>query len=87
MEFMDCTLEKYIEKNNSSMSMQTRKSIIMQLMRAYRYIHSKNIYHRDISPKNVLLKIYDDALIVKLSDFGLVKIAESDRKIQTLRVL
>lgn len=78
MEFMDCTLEKYIEKNNSSMSMQTRKSIIMQLMRAYRYIHSKNIYHRDISPKNVLLKIYDDALIVKLSDFGLVKIAESD---------
>ena len=78
MELMDCTLEKYIEKNNSSMLMQTRKSIIMQLIRAYRYLHSKNIYHRDISPKNVLLKIYDDAIIVKLSDFGLVKTIESE---------
>jgi len=78
MELMDCTLEKYFEKHNSSILMQTRKSIIMQLMRAYRYLHSKNIYHRDISPKNVLLKIYDDVLIVKLSDFGLVKIVESD---------
>jgi len=78
MELMDCTLEKYFEKNNSSIPMQTRRSIIMQLLRAYRYLHSKSIYHRDISPKNVLLKIYDDALIVKLSDFGLVKIVESD---------
>ena len=34
--------------------------------------------HRDISPKNVLLKQYDDTLVVKLSDFGLVKIANSD---------
>lgn len=78
MELMDCTLEKFFERNNSSISMQTRKNIIMQLLRAYHYLHSKSIYHRDISPKNVLLKIYDDTLIVKLSDFGLVKIVESD---------
>lgn len=78
MELMDFTLEKYLEKNNTSMTSQTRKSIIMQLLRAYKYLHSKNIYHRDISPKNVLLKQYDDALVVKLSDFGLVKIVDSD---------
>ena len=78
MELMDFTLEKYISKNNSSMTLQERKNIIMQLLRAYGYLHSKNIYHRDISPKNVLLKQYDDVLIVKLSDFGLVKLVNSD---------
>ena len=78
MELMDCSLEKYISINNQSMTLQERRNIIMQLLRAYGYLHTKNIYHRDISPKNVLLKLYDDALIVKLSDFGLVKIADSD---------
>ena len=78
MELMDFTLEKYISKNNPSMTLQERKNIIMQLLRAYGYLHSKNIFHRDISPKNVLLKQYDDVLIVKLSDFGLVKLVNSD---------
>lgn len=78
MELMDCSLEKYISINNQSMTLQERRNIIMQLLRAYGYLHTKNIYHRDISPKNVLLKLYDDALIVKLSDFGLVKIVDSD---------
>ena len=75
---MDFTLEKYISSNNATMPFSTRKSIIWQLLRAYSYLHSKNIYHRDISPKNVLLKQYDDVIIVKLSDFGLVKIEDSD---------
>ena len=41
-------------------------------------MHSKHILHRDISPNNVLLKLYDDVIVVKLSDFGLVKISNSD---------
>lgn len=78
MELMDFSLEKYISDHNQSMTLQERRSIIMQLLRAYKYLHTKSIYHRDISPKNVLLKQYDDVLIVKLSDFGLVKIVDSD---------
>lgn len=78
MELMDFSLEKYISDHNQSMTLQERRSIIMQLLRAYGYLHTKIIYHRDISPKNVLLKQYDDVLIVKLSDFGLVKIVDSD---------
>ena len=78
MELMDCRLEKYIIKNNATIPMSFRKNIILQLLRAYGYLHSKSIYHRDISPKNVLLKFYDDVVVVKISDFGLVKIEESD---------
>lgn len=78
MEFLDFSLDKYISTNNSSMLMQERKNIILQLLRAFEYLHSKNIYHRDISINNVLLKQYDDVLIVKLSDFGLIKLVDSD---------
>lgn len=78
MELMDYTLEKYISLNNSTMTVASRKSIISQLLRAYKYLHSKGVFHRDISPKNVLIKQYDDTLVVKLSDFGLVKIPDSD---------
>lgn len=77
MEAMDCSLDEYINKNNGKLSMQERKNIVFQVLRAFKYIHSKGILHRDISPKNVLIKIYDDVKVVKISDFGLVKIPES----------
>ena len=47
-------------------------------MRAFRYIHSKGLLHRDISPKNILLKKYDDVSVIKVSDFGLVKVPDSN---------
>lgn len=78
MEFMDCSLDKYIEKNNSVLSMGQRKNIVNQILRAFKYIHSKEMLHRDISPKNILLKLYDDVIVVKIADFGLVKIPDSN---------
>lgn len=78
MEFMDCTLDKYIEKNNSKLTQNDRKLIANQILRAFRYIHSKGLLHRDISPKNILLKKYDDVIIIKVSDFGLVKVPDSN---------
>lgn len=78
MEFMDTTLFKYIEDNNSNLSIEERKSIAFQILKAFSYIHSKNLLHRDISPKNILIKAYDDIKVVKVSDFGLVKTPESD---------
>lgn len=74
MEYMDFTLDDYISKNNQELSFEKRKRIALQVFRAIEYIHSKGLLHRDISPNNVLLKKYDDGtLIVKISDFGLVK--------------
>jgi serine/threonine protein kinase len=37
-----------------------------------RYIHSKNLVHRDIKPDNVLIYVKDEVLL-KISDFGCSK--------------
>lgn len=78
MEYADETIDKFIEKNNTKMHFGTRRVLINQLLNAFEYIHSKKILHRDISYQNVLVKLYDDnSVLVKISDFGLVKRIES----------
>lgn len=78
MEYMDFTLKKYIDKHNQSITPTERKCICNQILEAFAYIHSKGILHRDITPTNILIKKYDDSkIVVKISDFGLVKIPDS----------
>lgn len=45
------------------------KSMFLQILDAVEYMHSKNVYHRDIKLENILLK--SDALTCKVADFGL----------------
>ena len=73
MEYMDFTLDKFIRLNNDKISSGVRKSIILQLLKACKYLHEKGYLHRDLSPSNVLIKTYDDVLVVKIADFGLAK--------------
>lgn len=77
MEFMDYTLREYIEKNQSTLNKEKRKGLCLQILRAFQYINSTNILHRDISPYNILIKSYADVDVIKISDFGLVKITDS----------
>ncbi len=77
MEYMSKTLDKYVSENNAKLKNEQRRNICSQILRAFQYIHSKSLLHRDISPNNVLIKEYDDLVVVKISDFGLVKIPES----------
>ena len=78
MESMDFSLQYYIAKHNDRLTVRERRNIINQILHAFRYLHSKNILHRDISIKNVLLKQYEDEKKKKISDFGLVKVVDSD---------
>ena len=78
MECMDETLQKYISRNNDSLSWMRRKGIARQVLSGFIYTQSKNLLHRDISPNNILVKEYDDnTVVVKISDFGLVKTPDS----------
>lgn len=79
MECMDTNLKNYINRNNNKLDISNRKKIIFQFLKGYEYIHSKKMLHRDISPKNILIKEHDDkTTIVKISDFGLVKTINSN---------
>lgn len=78
MEYMDYTLDDYINKNNNCLTKIQRINIINQLLKGFSYIHSKGYLHRDISPKNILIKEYEDVLVIKVADFGLVKIPDSN---------
>lgn len=79
MEFCEETLREYVNRRNSKLTFSTRKRIALQFLYGLNYIHSQGYLHRDISLQNVLLKVYSSgAVLVKLSDFGLVKDATSD---------
>ena len=78
MECMDETIYKFIHQNNGQLSLSSRKKIIAQICKGFLCIHSKNLLHRDISLTNVFIKHYDDVDVVKIGDFGLVKIPESN---------
>ena len=77
-EFVDETLYDYIIRNNSKLSIEKRKNIAYQIFKAFSYIHSKELLHRDISLTNILIKHYDNSDIIKISDFGLVKEKDSN---------
>nr|WP_246221530.1 protein kinase family protein [Phytoactinopolyspora mesophila] len=74
MEYCDITLREHISKKNATMSFAARKRIALQFLYGINYLHRQGLLHRDISLQNILLKVFDSgAVLVKLSDFGLVK--------------
>ena len=77
MEYMDCTLGDYILNTSPKPNKIERIKIVNQVLRAFQYIHTKGLLHRDISPSNILIKKYDDVNIIKIADFGLVKVPNS----------
>ena len=74
MEFCDETLRHFIGRRNASLGFDYRKRIALQFLYGINFLHIKGYLHRDVSLQNILLKTFgDDAVLVKLSDFGLVK--------------
>jgi len=82
MEYCDTTLRDHISKKHARMSFAARKRIALQFLYGINYLHHQGLLHRDVSLQNILLKVFDSgAVLVKLSDFGLVK----DQSVQFTR--
>jgi serine/threonine protein kinase len=62
---------------NGPLSELEVKMMATQLLSALGYLHEKGITHRDVKPDNIL--IYNrNQLVVKLTDFGLSKMVDSE---------
>ena len=77
MEFAACdNMAPYILPSNL-LGEPILRSVTKQLLHALNYIHSNGVVHRDIKPENLLVSSREP-FIVKLSDFGLSKMINSN---------
>lgn len=84
-EFCELDLHRYIVDNMGKLKERHIRFIMKQLVIALDHIHSQNILHRDIKPKNILMKQVTSGLEdsdsrlyrVKIADFGFGKNLEN----------
>ena len=68
MEFMEgVNLKQYMEQHGGPLPVHEANKILMPIMEALDWVHSKGIVHRDISPDNIMIRSDGKA---KLIDFG-----------------
>ena len=75
MELMDRTLTEFLETEAATLSYCTQFKICHDVIQALVYLHSKEIYHRDLSGNNILMK---DGT-AKVSDFGMARLIDPHR--------
>ncbi|KAK8020948.1 hypothetical protein PG990_006086 [Apiospora arundinis] len=71
-------LGKLIQENNAITEPYV-KIIARQLIDAVGYLHDNKITHRDVKPDNILIESTSPELIVKLTDFGLSKMVDTEQ--------
>uniref|UniRef100_A0ACD5V9F5 Uncharacterized protein n=1 Tax=Avena sativa TaxID=4498 RepID=A0ACD5V9F5_AVESA len=73
-ELMESDLHEVI-KSNDDLTPQHHQFFLYQLLRALKYIHAANVFHRDLKPKNILA---NSDCKLKICDFGLARASCND---------
>jgi len=85
MEFVEgCSLGELLAER-LILSLEDCMPIFLETCDALDAAHKKGIVHRDIKPSNIMLVVDDDAVHVKLLDFGVAKLLDfSEHTLQDL---
>ncbi|CAN4117646.1 unnamed protein product [Withania somnifera] len=73
-ELMESDLHHVI-KANDDLSHEHHRFFLYQMLRALKYMHTANVYHRDLKPKNILANANCK---LKICDLGLARVAFND---------
>ncbi|CAL5196817.1 unnamed protein product [Lathyrus oleraceus] len=73
-ELMESDLHQVI-KANDDLTREHHQFFLYQMLRALKYMHSANVYHRDLKPKNILANANCK---LKICDFGLARVSFND---------
>ncbi|KAH6764172.1 MAP kinase 19 [Perilla frutescens var. frutescens] len=73
-ELMESDLHQVI-KANDDLTHDHHRFFLYQMLRAMKYMHTANVYHRDLKPKNILANANCK---LKICDFGLARVAFND---------
>ncbi|CAA2982859.1 mitogen-activated kinase 9-like [Olea europaea subsp. europaea] len=73
-ELMETDLH-HVLKTNDDLTPGHHQFFLYQLLRALKYIHSANVFHRDLKPKNILANA--DCKL-KICDFGIARASFGD---------
>jgi mitogen-activated protein kinase 15 len=74
-EFMESDLHAVIRAN--ILEDIHKRYIIYQLLKAFKYMHSANVIHRDMKPSNLLL---NSECLLKVADFGLARLMDAPKE-------
>ncbi|KAJ1659394.1 hypothetical protein IWQ61_001526 [Dispira simplex] len=85
--FMPCVqggdLFEYIMSQDRLPELEA-KFICYQILLALKYLHERNISHRDVKPENILLTARTPYSLVMLTDFGMARIVGNQSFMQTM---
>ncbi|KAJ6687339.1 MITOGEN-ACTIVATED PROTEIN KINASE [Salix koriyanagi] len=73
-ELMESDLHQVI-KANDDLTPEHYQFFLYQLLRGLKYIHTANVFHRDLKPKNILANANCK---LKICDFGLARVSFND---------
>eukprot|EP00210_Caulerpa_lentillifera_P002311 g2218.t1 len=86
-ELVPCSIDLYLAMEygaggdlhnlRGQMSEQDVKRLMWQILTAVEYLHSQNVWHRDLKSANILLNVEDGQRVCKIADFGSARSAAS----------
>lgn len=81
MDFVEGKPLSDVLQQGTTLSMEAVINIVIQLTEGLQHAHDRGVLHRDLKPSNIMVTDYDDCAFpeVKIVDFGIAKVLESEK--------